>query len=291
VFVQPRTVIVWQQQRFRDRWRRLSQQGRPGRPAIAQEIRGLIQEMWRANPTWGSPRIVGELWKLGIHVAKSTVEKYQVRPKKPLSPTWKTFLNNHMQDLVALDFFPVPTVTFRVLFVLVILAHERRRVVHFNVTEHPTAVWTAQQVGEAFPWDEGPRYLLHDRDRIYGAAFRQRVQHIGMEAGRIAPQSPWQNPSVERLIGSIRRECLDHVLVLHEQHLQRILTRYLAYDHRWRTHLSLAMDCPEPRPVLSADRGRLVVVPEFADSTTMMSVKPPKERVGRTARLDRKHPG
>jgi putative transposase len=167
-----------------------------------------------------------------------------------------------MQDLVALDFFTVPTVTFRVLFVLVILAHERRRVVHVNVTAHPTAVWTAQQVVEAFPWDEGPRYLLHDRDRIYGAAFRQRVRPMGIEEVRIAPQSPWQNPYVERLIGSIRRECLDHILVLHEQHLQRLLTRYVAYYHRWRTHLSLAMDCPEPRPVLSADRGRVIAVPE-----------------------------
>jgi transposase InsO family protein len=240
----------------------LSQQARPGRPAIAKEICVLIQEMWRANPTWGSPRIVGELRKLGIHVAKSTGEKYRVRPKKPLSPTWKTFLKNHMQDLVALDCFTVPTVTFRVLFVLVILGHERRRVVHVNATEHPTAVWTAQQVVEAFPWDEGPRYLLRDRDRIYGAAFRQRVRHMGIEEVRIAPQSPWQNPYVERLIGSIRRECLDHVLVLHERHLQRILTRYVAYYHRWRTHLSLAMDCPEPRPVLSAGWGRVISVPE-----------------------------
>jgi putative transposase len=150
VFVQPRTVIAWQRQRFRGYWRRLSQKGNPGRPTIAQEVRELIQAMWQANPTWGSPRIVGELRKLGIHVAKSTVEKYRVRPKRPLSPMWKTFLKNHMQDLVALDFFTVPTVTFRVLFVLVILVHERRRVVHFNVTEHPTAQWTAQQVVKPF---------------------------------------------------------------------------------------------------------------------------------------------
>jgi hypothetical protein len=150
-FVQPRTVIAWQRQRFLEHWRRLSQQSKPGRPAIAKEVRDLIRAMWQANPTWGSPRIVGELRKLGIEVAKSTVEKYRVRPRKPPSPTWKAFLKNHVQDLVALDFFTVPTVTFRVLFVLVILAHERRRVVHFNVTEHPTAQWTAQQVVEAFP--------------------------------------------------------------------------------------------------------------------------------------------
>jgi putative transposase len=261
-FVQPRTVIVWQQQRFRDHWRRLSQRGQPGRPTIAKELRDLIRTMWQTNPTWGAPRIVGELRKLGIEVAKSTVEKYRVRPQRPSSPTWKTFLKNHMQDLVALDFFVVPTVTYNVLFVLLILAHERRRVIYFNITEHPTAQWTAQQVVGAFPWEEAPRYLLRDRDRIYGASFRQLVQHMGIEEVLIAPRSPWQNPYVERLIGSIRRECLDHVIVLHERHLRRLLTRYFAYYHRWRTHLSLAMDCPEPRPVHAPGEGRVVAVPE-----------------------------
>ena len=151
-FVQPRTAIAWQQKRFRQHWRRLSQQDKPGRPTIAKEVRVLIQDMWRANPTWGSPRIVGELRKLGIEVATSTVEKYRARHRKPLSPTWEVFLNTHVKDLIALDFFTVPTVTFKVLFVLVILAHERRRIVHVNVTEHPTAAWTAQQVVDAFPW-------------------------------------------------------------------------------------------------------------------------------------------
>jgi putative transposase len=228
-FVQPCTVIAWQRQRFRDHWRRLSQRGMPGRPPVAKEVRELIQAMWQANPTWGSPRIVGELRKLGIDVAKSTVETYRVRPQKPPSPTWKTFLNNHVQDLVALDFFTVPTVTFRVLFVLVILAHERRRVVHFNITEHPSAAWTAQQMVEAFPWDEAPQYLLRDRDRVYGTDFRQRVRNMGIKEVLIAPRSPWQNPYVERLIGSIRRECLDHVIVLHERHLRRVLIGYFQY--------------------------------------------------------------
>ena len=261
-FVQPRTVIAWQRQRFRDHWRQLSQQGTPGRPAVARGVRALIQAMWQANPTWGSPRIVGELRKVGIAVSKSTVEKYRIRPSKSPSPTWKTFLMNHVQDLVALDFFVVPTVTHKVLFVLLILAHERRRVVHVNVTEHPTAQWTAQQVVEAFPWDEASRYLLRDRDRIYSASFRQRVRHMGIEEVLIAPRSPWQNPCVERLIGSIRRECLDHVIVLHEQHLTHVLASYLAYYHRFRTHLSLAMDGPEPRPVDVPDEGRVVAVPE-----------------------------
>jgi putative transposase len=262
-FVQPRTILAWQHQRFRDHWRGLSQRDKPGRPAITKEVRQLIRDMWQANPTWGSPRIVGELRKVGIDVTKSTVEKYRMRPPKPPSPTWKSFLTNHMQDLVALDFLVVPTVRHTVLFVLVILAHHRRHVVHFNVTEHPTAEWTAQQVIDAFPWDEAPRYLLRDRDRIYGAYFRQRVRNMGIEEVAIAPRSPWQNPYVERLIGSIRRECLDHVIVLHERHLRRLLTGYFQYYHRWRTHRALDMDCPRPRPVQRPEVGSIREVPEL----------------------------
>jgi putative transposase len=261
-FVQPRTVIAWQRQRFRGYWRRLSPQRTPGRPAIPKEVRQLIRDMGRANPTWGSPRIVGELRKLGIDVATATVEKYRVRPHKPPSPTWKTFLKNHMQDLVSLDFFVVPTISHKVLFVLLILAHERRRVVHFNMTERPTAQWTAQQVVEAFPWDEAPRYLLRDRDRIYGDAFRQRVRHMGIAEVLIAPRSPWQNPYVERVIGSIRRECLNYVIVLHERHLRRLLTGYFQYYHHWRTHRALEMDCPLRRTVQRPEVGPIREVPE-----------------------------
>ena len=166
-FVQPRTVSAWQQKRFRDYWRALSQSGPLGRPKISPELRDLIKRMWKANPTWGSPRIVGELRTLGIHVAKSTVEKYQPRHRAPPSPTWKTFLDQHVKDLVAIDFFVVPTVKFRVLFVFIVLAHDRRRILHFNVTEHPTAQWTAQRLVEAFPFDTAPRYLLRDGDGIY----------------------------------------------------------------------------------------------------------------------------
>jgi putative transposase len=261
-FVQPCTVIAWQRQRFRDHWRRLSQRGQPGRPAIPKEVRQLIRDMWQANPTWGSPRILAELRKLGSNVAKATVEKYRVWPHKPRSPTWKTFLQNHVQDLVALDFLVVPTVRHTVLFGLIILAHYRRHVVHCNVTEHPTAEWTAQQVIEAFPWNEAPRYLLRDRDRIYGTACRQRVQHIGIEEVLIAPRSPWQNPYVERLIGSIRRDGLDHVIVLHERHLRRLLTSYFSYYHVWRTHRALDMDGPVPRPVQRPEVGSIREVPE-----------------------------
>jgi putative transposase len=229
---------------------------------MAKEVRALIPDMWQANPTWGSPRIVGELRKVGIEVAKSTVEKYRLRPRKPSSPTWKAFLNNHVRDLAAMDFFVVPTVTFKVLFVLVILAHERRRIMPVNVTEHPTAQWTAQQVVDVFPWGEAPRYFLRDRDRIDGASFRQRVRNMGLEDVLMAPRSPWQNPSVKRLIGSIRRACLDHVIVLHERHLRRLLTDYFRYDHHWRTHRALDMDCPRPRPVQRSDVGAIREVPE-----------------------------
>jgi transposase len=261
-FVHPRTVITWQRKRFQEHWQRLSQQGKHRRPAIAKDVQDLIRAMWQANPTWGSPRIVGELRKLGINVAQSTVEKYRVRLRKPPSPTWKRFLKNHVQDLVALDCFTVPTVTFRILFVLVMLTHERRRVVPFNVTEYPTAHWTAHQVVEACPWNETPRYVLRDRDGIYGAAFRQRVQHMAIKEIVIAPRSPWQHPSVERLIGSMRRAVLDHVVILSAEHFQRLFTDYCAYYHHFRTHLSLAMDGPVSRAVEPPECGEAIAIPE-----------------------------
>jgi putative transposase len=205
VFVQPATVIAWQRKRFRDHWRRISQCGKPGRSAISQEIRELIRRMSSANPLWGTPRIVGELGKLGIEVAKSTVDKFRVRPRKPPAPTWKTFLRNYVHDLVSIDFFIVPTIQFKLLFVLVVLAHARRKVIHCNVTENPTAQWPAQQIIEAFPWDSAPKHLLRDRDAIYGNAFQQRVQSMGIEQVLSAPRSPWQTPFVERLIGTLPR--------------------------------------------------------------------------------------
>jgi putative transposase len=197
-----------------------------------------------------------------MHIAKSTVETYRPQPTKAPSATWKAFLNNHVKDIVACDFFAVPTVTFRVLFVFVMLAHERRRIVHFNVTEHPTAQWTAQQIVAAFPWDTAPRYLLRDRDSIYGEFFQARVANMGIEEVKIAPRSPWQNPYVERVIGSIRRDALDHVIVLNECHLRRVLRSYIDYYHRWRVHRSLDMDAPDPRPVQPPERGSVRKLPE-----------------------------
>ena len=221
--VQPETVIRWQRTGFRLFWARKSRRYGPGRPAVALEVRALIRRMSQANALWGAPRIHGELQKLGLEISQATVSKYVVRVRKPPSQTWRTFLTNHVQTLVSVDFFTVPTVTFKVLFVFVILAHERRRVVHFNVTDAPTAQWTGQQLVEAFPWETAPRDLLRDRDAVYGVAFSSRVQALGILEVQTAPRSPWQNPYVERLIGTLRRECLDHVVVLNETHLRRLL--------------------------------------------------------------------
>jgi len=229
---------------------------------VSQEVRDLIRKMSLANPLWGAPRIHGELLKLGIEVSQATVAKYMARSRKPPSQTWRTFLNNHVKDLVSTDFFVVPTISFRVLFVFVVLAHHRRRVLHFNVTANPTAEWTAQQMAEAFPWDGAPRYLLHDRDSIYGDSFRQRVRGMGMREVRTAPRSPWQNPYAERLVGSVRRECLDHIVVFSESSLRRTLKSYFDYYLGSRTHLSLDKDSPEPRVVQPCELGTVVELPQ-----------------------------
>src|SRR5256884_8156795 len=200
--------------------------------------------------------------KLGIDVAERTVSRLLPKRGTPPSQTWRTFLANHVRDLVSIDIFTVPTARLRVLFVLVVLAHHRRRVVHFNVTQHPTAHWTAQQIVDAFPDDSAPSYLLRDRDQVYGQQFRHRVKGMRIAEVLTAPHSPWQNPFAERLIGSIRRECLNHVLVLGERHLRRILARYFAYYHLARTHLSLDKDAPDARPVARPELGMIVRIPE-----------------------------
>ena len=262
VIVTPDTVLRWQRRRFREHWTKLS--GRPtgGRPPVNAEIKALVTHMATANPLWGAPRIHGELLKLGIDVAERTVSRLLPKRRTPPSQTWRTFLANHVRDLISLDFFTVPTAGLRVLFVLVVLAHHRRRVVHFNATEHPTAAWTAQQLVDAFPDASAPSYLLRDHDSIYGHVFRRRVKGMGIREVLTAPHSPWQNPFAERLIGSIRRECLDHVLVLNERHLRRILTRYFAYYHRARTHLALRKDAPDVRPIERPEVGKVVQIPE-----------------------------
>ncbi len=259
--VQPETVIRWHRTGFKLFWTWKSHRNGPGRPAVAPEVRALIRRMSEANPLWGAPRIHGELQKVGLGISQATVSKYLVRRRTPPSQTWRTFLANHVGSLVSVDFFIVPTVMFKVLFVFVVLAHDRRRVVHVNVTDAPTAQWTAQQLVESFPWDTAPRYLLRDRDAVYGVAFSSRVQALEIHEVKIAPRSPWQNPYVERLIGTLRRDCLDHIVVLNENHLRRLLRDYLTYYHRVRTHLSLEKDSPEPRPVERPNRGRIVETP------------------------------
>jgi putative transposase len=262
VIVTPDTVLRWQRRRFREYWTQLSGRTTGGRPRINAEIRALITRMAAANPLWGAPRIHGELLKVGIEVAERTVSRLMPKRRPQPSQTWRTFLTNHVRDLVSIDFFTVPTARLRVLFVLVVLAHHRRRVVHFNVTEHPTAVWTAQQIVAAFPDDSAPAYLLRDRDQVYGEQFRHRVKGMRIDEVLTAPHSPWQNPFAERLIGSIRRECLNHVLVLGERHLRRILTHYFAYYHQARTHLALDKDAPDPRPIEPPATGKIVQRPE-----------------------------
>ena len=242
-------------------WTWKSRQRRGGRPAIDPYVRKLIRTMSRNNIGWGAPRIHGELQMLGIHVSESTVAKYMVRHQKPPSQTWRTFLDNHVSDLVSIDFFTVPTATFRVLYVFVILHHERREIVHFNATYHPTAKWTAQQLVEAFPFDTAPRYLLRDRDSIYGDIFQARLKSLGIEEVRTAPRSPWQSPYVERLIGSIRRECLNHIIVFSERHLRRQMRTYATYYHEARTHLSLAKQSPIPRTIEPPEQGKVIAIP------------------------------
>jgi len=260
IMVKPETVIRWHHQGFRWYWTWKVRHGQSGRPRVPKETRDLIRIMSRENPLWGAPRIHSELLKLGFRIAQASVAKYMVRNPKPPSQTWRTFLTNHVSQLVSVDFFTVHTVWFEILFVFIVLAHDRRRVIHFNVTAHPTAEWTAQQMLEAFPYDTAPEYLLRDRDRIYGQEFCKQVEVMNIKEVLSAPRSPWQRAYVERVIGSIRRECLDHVIVVDEESLRRTLRSYFSYYHRSRLHLSLDKDSPDSRSVQSV--GRVIAFPE-----------------------------
>ena len=232
-----------------------------GRPATAAEICRLIERMAAANPLWRAPRIHGELKMLGIAISERTVSRMLRRLRRPPSQTWKTFLHNHLGQMVSIDFFTVPTITMKVLFVFIVLEHRRRQVLHFNVTEHPTAAWTSQQIVEAFAERNAPRYIIRDRDGVYGNEVRLRISSLDMEEVLTAPQSPWQNPYVERLIGSIRRDCLNHFVIFNARHLKRTLTSYFVYYHGSRTHLGLDKQCPIPRPVSSI--GKIIKIPQL----------------------------
>jgi putative transposase len=262
IVVQPDTVVRWHRDWLCRRWMRRSQHRPDGRPPIHQQIRALVRDMATANPLWGAPRIHGELRTLGVDVSERTVSRLLESHTRPPSQTWKTFLTNHLGSAASMDFFTVPTLTGRVLFVLIVVSHLRRRIVDFNITAHPTAAWTAQQVVDAFPDDSAPRWLHRDRDSVFSESFRCRVVGMGIAEVVSAPASPWQNPYAERLIGSIRRECLDHVIVLNQTHLRRVLTIYSQYYHRSRTHLGLEKEAPDPRPVSPTSTGPIIAIPE-----------------------------
>jgi putative transposase len=260
LIIQPETVIRWLRQGFRWYWRRKSR-SKPGRPRIDEELRQLIRRMSQDNPIWGAPRILSELQLLGYVAAESTVAKYMARPRKPPSPTWRSFLKNHASQIAAIDFFTVPTITFRILYGFIVLSHDRRKIIHFNVTTNPTAQWTAHQIRQAFPEESAPRFLIRDNDGIYGHTFRRQLRVMGIEDVRTAYRSPWQNAYAERVIGSIRRECLDHMIIFSERHLRKVLTEYVEYYNTVRPHLSLARNAPIPRNVDPPERGKVVATP------------------------------
>jgi transposase InsO family protein len=262
VIVKPETVIAWHRKGFRLFWTWKCRHGKSGRPGISKDVRDLIRTMSKNNSLWGAPRIHGELLKLGINVSQATVAKYMVRHPKPPSQAWRTFLENHTKQLASINFFTVPTISFRILYVFLVLSHERRHVVHFNVTSHPTSEWTSQQLLHVFPYDSAPRYIIRDRDCIYGADVQRQLKDIGISQVLTAPRSPWQSPYVERLIGSIRRECLDHVIVINEESLRATLRSYFSYYHDSRCHLGLNKDSPEPREIQLPDKGRIIEIPK-----------------------------
>ena len=256
--VEPETVIRWHRAGFRLFWRWKSR-SRSGRPKVSLEIRQLIRDMSLANPLWGAPRIHGELLKLGVDIGQTSVAKYMARHRKPPSQGWKTFLRNHAGGIASIDLFVVPTLSFRLLYGLLILRHDRRRMLWLGVTAHPTAEWIARQLTEACGRERAPKYLIRDRGSVYGAIFKRRLRAMGIRDRPTAPHSPWQNGHTERLIGSIRRECLDHVVVFGEQHLRQILLLYMDYYNGARTHLALNKDTPLSRAI--QPDGRILPMP------------------------------
>src|SRR5437016_8020229 len=246
--IRPETLVRWHRAGFRRYWRWKSRSP-GGRPQIGADLRALIRRMSVDNPLWGAPRVHGELLKLGFEVAQSSVAKYMVKRRGPSSQGWRTFLRNHAPDIAAIDLFVVPTIGFDLLYAFVVVRLERRDLVWINVTAHPTAGWIARQITEAFPWNEAPRYLIRDRDGIYGAVVTRRLRAMGIRDKPVAARSPWQNSFAERLIGTIRRECVDHIVVLSETHLRRVLKSYARYYNEMRTHRSLDKDAPLSRPL------------------------------------------
>ncbi len=259
IALHPDTVVRWHREGFRRYW---AWKSRPvGRPPVDAELVSLIRRMQSENVTWGAPRSHGELLKLGYDICKATVSKYMRRTRKPPSQSWRTFLSNHRDVIAAIDFFTVPTVTFDVLYVFVVVAHATRRAVHFNATAHPTAKWVAQQLTEAFPFEMAPKYLIRDGDAKYGDVVTRQITALGIDDVVTTPASPWENASAERVTGSIRRECFDRIVVLNERHLRRVLKEYLVYYHAHRTHLGLGKDAPLKREIEYRGEGNVVALP------------------------------
>ena len=261
--VEPATVVAWHRKGFKLFWTWKSRRRKPGRPRVDKDVRKLIVEMANTNVGWGAPRIHGELVKLGIEVSQSTVQRYMPKREAPSGSRqrWKTFLHNHMHQSLAIDFAVVPTITFEVIYVFFVLSVERRRILHFNVTRHPTAEWTAQQVLEACGFEVPGRFLFRDNDKIYGGYFKGRVDGLGLTQVTTAFQSPWQNPFAERWIGSLRRDCLDHLIAVNERQLRRVINSYIRYFHEDRTHLGLEKETPIPRAVEPPSDGNVVALP------------------------------
>src|SRR6266567_9494050 len=250
IVVSPDTVVRWHKSAFVLYWRALSRAQRViGRKRISKEVRDLIFRMVTENPTWGAPRIHGELRMLGFDVCERTVSRWMRRAPRNPEPAkqWLAFLRNHREAIAAMDFFTVPTVTFRVLYCFFIISHDRRQILHFNVTKHPTSLWIVQQLREAFPFESAPRFLIFDRDGKYGVEVPAAVRSLKMTPVRTSFESPWQNGVAERWIESCRRDLLDHIIAANESHLKRLLSEYVDYYHEDRTHLGLGKATPHRR--------------------------------------------
>ena len=257
--VKPNTLIKWHRLGFRLFWKWKSG-GEGGRPMMNGEVILLIKKMANENPTWGAPRIHSELLLLGYKISESTVLRYMPKKgKRTNGQNWKTFLKNHSKDIIAIDFLTVPTINFKLMYVLVIIEHHRRKLIHFNVTKNPTSEWTIQQIRNMLFDYEAPKYLIRDRDKKYGNLFTEGINNFGIKQIITAYRSPWQNGYCERVIGTIKRECLDHVIVLNENHLKSILDEYVSYYNKYRPHLGLDKDSPEGRAVQS--EGEIYKVP------------------------------
>ena len=262
ILVQPDTVVRWHRAGFKLYWGRISRhRTKPGRKRVSKQLRELIFQMVAENKTWGAPRIHGELKALGFDISERTVLRWMRKAPRDPEPAkrWAAFLSNHREAIAAMDLFTVPTLAFGVLYCFFVTTHNRRRILHFNTTAHPTSVWVSQQLRDAFPFDTAPRYLIHDRDATFSPAVIETARVLGAKSVRTAFKSPWQNGIAERFVGSCRRDLLDHVIVLNERHLKRLMNEYVRYYHDDRTHLGLAKETPASRIIATTPTSANVI--------------------------------